>query len=60
MKNGEKCPRKYYRKCGYCGHVHEQGEMVRTNKSPNGWACDICYEENRNVEYETEEDNGIF
>ena len=35
--------RRYYRKCGVCGNRHEQGEMIRTNNSPNGWMCHDCY-----------------
>lgn len=37
--------RKYYRKCGKCGDVHEQSEMIRTKISPNGWLCYHCDEE---------------
>ena len=35
--------RNYYRKCGWCSERHEQGNMVRTDKSPNGWLCFDCY-----------------
>lgn len=35
--------RKYYRKCGVCGERHEQSEMIRTNRSPNGWVCFDCH-----------------
>lgn len=41
MKNKKK--RKYYRKCGICGFVHEQSDMIRTDLSPNGWMCHNCY-----------------
>lgn len=34
--------RKYYRKCGLCGEVHEQAQMIRTDTSPNGWICLDC------------------
>lgn len=39
----DKKKRKYYRKCGVCGHRHEQSKMIRTNESPNGWLCIDCY-----------------
>ena len=39
----QKQKRKYLRKCGCCGDRHEQSEMVRTDKSPNGWFCKWCY-----------------
>ena len=39
----EKPPRKYYRKCGACGTRYEQSEMVRTERSTNGWLCLDCY-----------------
>ena len=35
--------RKYFRKCGVCGERHEQGEMIRTEQSANGWICHECY-----------------
>ena len=35
--------RKYYRKCGVCGERYEQSEMIRTNRSPNGWVCFDCH-----------------
>lgn len=37
--------RKYNRKCGVCSAIFEQGEMVRTDESPNGWLCESCFEE---------------
>ncbi len=35
--------RQYFRKCGFCNNRYEQSDMVRTNKSPNGWSCKHCY-----------------
>lgn len=35
--------RQYRRKCGVCNAPHEQKEMIRTDKSPNGWMCYECY-----------------
>ena len=52
MQNEKK--RKYYRKCGVCGERHEQSEMIRTDKSPNGWICLDCYHA-EHPEYEIEE-----
>ena len=43
--NPNKKKRKYFRKCGVCGNKLEQSDMVRTNKSDNGWACEMCYNE---------------
>lgn len=43
--NQNKKKRKYFRKCGVCGNKLEQSDMVRTNKSDNGWACEMCYNE---------------
>lgn len=37
--------RKYFRKCGFCGSRHEQSDMVRTGRSPNGWICRECLED---------------
>lgn len=39
--------RKYNRKCGRCGNVHEQSQMhrVKPEYSNNGWLCDECYED---------------
>lgn len=37
--------RKYFRKCGECDSRDEQSNMIRTNKSCNGWMCKECYEE---------------
>lgn len=34
--------RKHYRKCGVCGARYAQDEMIRTDYSPNGWACRGC------------------
>ena len=34
--------RRYIRKCGVCNLTHDQKEMIRTNKSPNGWMCYNC------------------
>lgn len=31
------------RYCGYCGQRYEQSEMIRTNRSPNGWVCFDCH-----------------
>lgn len=39
----ERKKRKYYRKCGVCGERHEQGKMIRTYNSPNGWLCFDCH-----------------
>ena len=36
--------RKYNRKCGKCGDIHEQSEMLRTTKTQNGWICYRCIE----------------
>jgi predicted RNA-binding protein YlxR (DUF448 family) len=44
--------RKYFRKCGVCGERHEQSEMIRTNKSPNGWLCEDC-QRDEHPEYDT-------
>jgi hypothetical protein len=35
--------RKYFRKCGRCEARLEQSDMIRTDKSPNGWLCSDCY-----------------
>lgn len=48
MKRPQKKPkRKYYRKCGLCGGLHEQSEMCRVKEalSPNGWICQRCFED---------------
>lgn len=51
--NKNKKSRKYFRKCGVCGEVNEQSNMIRTNSSPNGWMCKDCkYKEH--PEYEEE------
>ena len=44
--------RKYYRKCGVCGCRHEQSEMIRTDKSPNGWICVDCWADNNDPDWE--------
>lgn len=46
--------RKYYRKCGVCGSRHEQSEMIRTDKSSNGWICSECHDA-EHLEYEINE-----
>ena len=33
----------YNRKCGVCGEKYNQEEMIRTDKSPNGWICFDCH-----------------
>lgn len=50
----DKKKRKYYRKCGVCGERYEQGDMIRTNNSPNGWICFDC----NNAEHPEYEDFG--
>ena len=51
----QKKKRKYFRKCGCCGDRHEQSEMVRTDKSPNGWFCKYCYSAELDPLYDLEE-----
>lgn len=34
--------RNYIRVCGMCGWRFEQSNMIRTDKSPNGWMCKLC------------------
>ena len=46
--------RRYFRKCGVCGERHEQGDMHRTEQSPNGWLCQDCLL-HAHPEYATEE-----
>ena len=46
--------RKYYRKCGICGEIHEQLGMIRTYESPTGWICLECLDTNH-PEYSIEE-----
>ena len=47
--------RKYYRKCGVCGCRHEHSEMIRTDNSPNGWLCVVCWIDNTDPEWEEAE-----
>lgn len=45
MKEQKNKKRKYFRKCGVCGKRQEQSDMVRTNKSDNGWMCEDCWDD---------------
>lgn len=54
ITNKPKPKRKYFRKCGICGSVHEQHDMVRRYDSPNGWMCADCAA-SEHPEYDCEE-----
>lgn len=54
MKTLKRKPRKYIRKCGFCGVCHEQSNMIRTHRSANGWVYLECYS-NLIPEHEFEE-----
>lgn len=47
--------RNYFRKCGFCRKRLEQGDMIRTDKSPNGWLCVECYHEYTEPNYDENE-----
>lgn len=55
MKQSNK-KRNYIRKCGCCGRVNDQSNMVRVSKrlSDNGWLCEDCYEDIKYEEYEND------